>query len=65
MDGDWKSKDDVTLIDEAQRGLAGQGAVTEMTRRLRVSTTRLALVNLALTTVLVVVAVIEVVRLTR
>ena len=35
MAEDWADKTDQELAEEANRGLSGQGAVVEMTRRLR------------------------------
>lgn len=35
MSEDWANKSDEELATEANRGLSGQGAIVEMTRRLR------------------------------
>ena len=37
MDGGWENKTDNELADEANAGLRGQGALVEMSRRLRES----------------------------
>lgn len=41
MAKDWKSKSDEELANEANSGMAGQGAVVEMSRRMRDSNNRL------------------------
>lgn len=48
---EWRDKKDSELVDEAQRGLGGQGAVVEMMRRLKDTNNFLSYVGIALTVV--------------
>jgi hypothetical protein len=59
---DWKDKE---LVEEAQQGLRGQGALVEMMRRLKGSTTYLSWVMVGLAVVQVIVAIVQVVLMIR
>ncbi|MEE8113198.1 MAG: hypothetical protein V3T23_02475 [Nitrososphaerales archaeon] len=53
-DKEWKNWTEKELADEAQTGQRGQGAVVEMMRRLKKSTTRLTWVLIVLTIILII-----------
>ena len=68
MTEDWESKSDQELVRGAQTGLAGQGDVAEMSRRLKDSTKKLARTNvklmwasLALTGVMLVLMIVQII----
>ena len=52
----WQS-----LADDAQRGLSGQGSLVEAMRRLDKSTVNLSKVNIGLSCVLVLLAIVQIV----
>ena len=53
-DKEWKNRTEKELADAAQSGLQGQGALVEMMRRLKKSTTRLTWVLIVLTIILII-----------
>ncbi|TSC73043.1 MAG: hypothetical protein G01um101438_66 [Parcubacteria group bacterium Gr01-1014_38] len=57
---EWAKKGDEELLETADIGLRGQGALVEMLRRLKNSTARLSVVNAILSVVMFLAALVQI-----